>query len=311
VVVLYSFLLFSIIITCFCILFAIFTASSFIKSVRTRVIGIPSDLGISFEDVLLHTEDKIALSGWYLENSTSRTTIIMIHDRDRDRADDQMGLLNLQADYAKQGFSILSFDLRGCGESTGKRGHLGQFELRDIEAAILYSRRRKPQDSIVLHGFGLGATLAIEIGSKNQDITAIVADAPINSIASILEETYLWMPGFIFRLSGFFSKIIFKSDPYYFQLMEKVQNIKIPILFVHSDYDDVVPVWHSINLCASSINPHHYLWLHKNHKGHCTYYLDHSVEYLLRIKDFISKFAPIPIHIVRDSSENNIEQKVS
>ena len=59
---------------------------------RTRVNGIPSDLGIPFEDVLFHTEDEVALSGWYLENSTSRTTIIIIHDRDRDRSDNKMGL---------------------------------------------------------------------------------------------------------------------------------------------------------------------------------------------------------------------------
>ena len=310
-IIFYSFLILSLIVVCLSTLFAIFTASSFVNSVRTRLNGIPSDLGIPFEDVLFHTEDEVALSGWYLENSTSRTTIIIIHDRDRDRSDNKMGLLNLQVDYAKQGFSVLSFDLRGCGESTGKRGHLGQLENLDVEAAVLYARRRKVQDSIVLHGFGLGATLAIEVGAKNLDITAIVADAPMDSLSYTLRETYLWMPGFIFRMSSYFSKIIYKSDPYYFQLMEKVKNIRIPIFFVHSEYDEIVPVWNSINLCASSTNPHHYLWMHENHTGHCSYYLDSPVEYFLRIKDFISKFAPIPIHVVRDSTQNHIEQKVS
>ena len=296
---------------CLVILFAIFVASSFVKTVRTRITGIPSDLGVSFEDVLFHADDEIALSGWYLENPTSSTTIIIIHDRDRDRSDSQMGLLNLQVDYAKQGFSVLSFDLRGCGESTGKHGHLGQLETLDIDAAILYARRRKVQDSIVLHGFGLGAALAIEVGAKNQDVTAIVADTPMNSFSYILRKNYIWMPSFIFRVSGYFSKMIYKSDPYYLQLIEKVKNIRTPIFFIHSEYDQLVPVWNSINLCASSTNPHHYLWIHENYLGHCTYYFDNPAEYFLRVKDFISKFAPIPIHVVRDSTQNHIEQKVS
>ena len=296
---------------CLVILFAIFVASSFVKTVRTRITGIPSDLGVSFEDVLFHADDGIALSGWYLENPTSSTTIIIIHDRDRDRSDSQMGLLNLQVDYAKQGFSVLSFDLRGCGESTGKHGHLGQLETLDIDAAVLDVRRRKVQDSIVLHGFGLGAALAIQVGAKNQDVTAIVADAPMNSFSYILRKNYIWMPSFIFRVSGYFSKMIYESDPYCLQLIEKVKNIRTPIFFIHSEYDQLVPVWNSINLCASSTNPHHYLWIHENHLGHCTYYFDNPAEYFLRVKDFISKFAPIPIHVIRDSTQNHIEQKVS
>ena len=286
-------------------------ASSFVNSVRYRVTGIPSDLGISFEDVLFHTEDGIAISGWYLENSSSSTTIVIMHDLGRDRSDNKIGLLNLQVDYAKQGFSVLSFDMRGCGESTGKRGYFGQLETLDVEAATLYARRRKPQDSIVLHGFGLGATLAIELSSQNQDVTAVIAEAPLNSLVDSLRESYLWMPDALFRLSSYFSKIIFKSDPYYFQLMEKVKNIDTPILFMHSEYDPIVPVRNSLNLCASSTNTEHFFWMHEKHMGHCTYYLDNPIEYFIEIKDFISKFAPIPLHMVRDSDRDHFEQKVS
>jgi len=93
--------------------------------VRHRAEGTPADLGLVYEPVAFASaDDAILLRGWYLPASGERA-VVLVHGIDGNRWDtfhhqDQLAALLVHA-----GYDVLTFDLRGSGESGGDRLGLG------------------------------------------------------------------------------------------------------------------------------------------------------------------------------------------
>lgn len=271
---------------------ALYFAELFTRSKRTRVQGTPEDLDIRFQDVQFLTADRTTLTGWFQESPGARATVVIVHDRDGNRADTQHGLLQLQADYVRRGFNVFSFDLRGRGESAGRRDHLGTTERIDVQAALAYVRRRTSQLPIVLHGFGFGASLALQVTPGATDVAGVIADSPIASMRDLLRYRHRRLPDSTFRLACWFSRRIFGGDTRALAPIDVIGHLDAPVLFIHAEVDDVVPESHTLNLCAASLNPHHETWMLHDFHGHCTYYLAHPKEYLTRCQEFIDEIVP-------------------
>lgn len=271
---------------------ALYFAELFTRSKRTRVQGTPEDLDIRFQDVQFLTADRTTLTGWFLESPGARATVVVVHDRDGNRADSRHGLLNLQADYVRRGFNVFSFDLRGRGESAGRRDHLGATELVDLQAALAYVRRRTPGLPIVLHGFGFGASLALQVAPNATDVAGIIADSPVASMRDLLRYRYRRIPLSTFRLACWLSRRIFGADTRALAPIDVVGRLDAAVLFIHAEVDQVVPESHTLNLCAASLNPRHETWMLHDFQGHCTYYALHPKEYLTRCQEFIDEIVP-------------------
>jgi alpha-beta hydrolase superfamily lysophospholipase len=271
---------------------ALYFAELFTRSKRSRVQGTPEDLGIRFQNVQFLTADRMTLTGWFQESPGARATIIVIHDREGNRADSLQGLLHLQADYVRQGFNVFSFDLRGRGESAGQRDHLGATEQVDVQAAIAYVRRRTSRLPIVLHGFGFGAALALQTAPGALDIAGVIADSPIASMRDLLRYRHQRIPHTMFRLTCFLSRRIFGGDTKALTPIDVIGRLDAPVLFIHAEADNVVPESHTLNLCAASLNPRHETWMLHDFRGHCRYYVEHPKEYLSRCQQFVEQIVP-------------------
>lgn len=85
---------------------------------------------------------------------------------------------------AENGFAVLRFDFRGCGESEGKRGLIRSAdEIVDIKNAVTYLQSRKEVDGekIGACGHSLGGAVAIATSSEDKRIKAVVSvSAPSN-----------------------------------------------------------------------------------------------------------------------------------
>ena len=138
------------------LLAAYYLAETLTRTKRGRVEGNPADLLLRHDEVEFLAADGVSTRGWYLASLGARATIVLVHDAAGTRSDPRHGLLELQRDYVRRGLNVLSFDLRGRGESEGHQDHLGAGELADIEAAVAYARSREPDHPLLLHGFGVG-----------------------------------------------------------------------------------------------------------------------------------------------------------
>jgi hypothetical protein len=267
-------------------------ADVYTRSKRRRVQGTPADLGLRFQDVQFLTSDQFTLTGWFLESPGARATVILIHDQAGTRADAEHGLLHLQADYVRRGFNVFAFDLRGRGESAGRRDHLGTSEGLDVQAAIAYVRRRVGQLPIVLHGFGFGGALAIEGTPGVAGIAGVIADSPIASMRDLLRYQHRGLPEHLFNASCWVARRLFDADTSALAPIDDVDRVEVPILFIHAEVDDEVPVSHSLNLAAASLNHRHEVWAQNDHVGHCSYYPEHPREYMDRCLAFIDQIVP-------------------
>jgi len=270
---------------------ALYFAELFTRSKRHRVQGTPEDLDIRFQDVQFLSADRITLTGWFQESPGARATVLLIHDRDGNRADTRQGLLHLQADYVRQGYNVFSFDLRGRGESAGRRDHLGATEQIDVQAALAYVRRRAPLP-IVLHGFGFGASLALQATPGASDVAGVIADSPIASMRDLLRYRHRRLPLSLFRTACWLSRRVFGGDTRVLAPIEVVGQLDAPVLFIHAEVDPVVPESHTLNLCAASLNPRHQTWMIHDFQGHCAYYTLHPKEYLTHCQEFIGEIVP-------------------
>ncbi len=70
--------------------------------------------------------------------------------------------------YCNQGISILSYDQRGHGKTTGKRGHIPSFDVAvdDIKHFIFENRSRHPESQHFLYGHSLGGAMALYYSIK-------------------------------------------------------------------------------------------------------------------------------------------------
>jgi fermentation-respiration switch protein FrsA (DUF1100 family) len=271
---------------------AVYFADTFTRSKRRRVQGTPADLGLRFQDVQFLTSDRMRLNGWFMESPVARATILFVHDGDGTRADADQGLLQLQADYVRRGFNVFAFDLRGRGESAGRRDHLGTTERLDVQAALAYLRRRVPRTPMVLHGFGFGAALAIDATPRVSDIAGVIADSPVASIRDLLRHHHRRLPDHLFELSCWFAWRLFGAEVKALAPIEVVDEIEVPILFIHAQTDEQVPESHTLNLAAASLNHRHEVWAQDDHRGHCDYYLEHPREYVDRCLAFVDASVP-------------------
>jgi len=148
----------------------------------------------------------------------------------------------------QQGFAVLIPDLRGHGESGGK---IDANIFNDVAAALQYLQARPEVNptSIALRGSSMGGWLALHTGAHLKDISPVVAYCPANeaSMLLLMEEV-----GIVQR--GHESPVIGDNPPRVnvnsmIQLLYRLDVAKAarrinprPLLLVHCEHDEVVPV---------------------------------------------------------------------
>lgn len=271
---------------------ALYVADLFTRSKRRRVEGTPELFGLRFDDIQLRAPDGLILRGWFLESPGARATVVLVHDGDGTRADPTQGLLQLQSDYVRRGFNVFAFDLRGRGESAGVRDRLGSAEQRDVAVAIAYVRRRAGELPIVLHGFGLGGSLAISTVAAGAPADVVIADSPFCSAREHLRFRWHRVPGYVFRSACWLARHVYGADVDALCPQDAISDLVLtPVLLVHGEADEVVPVADTLNIAAATLHDRLDLWVVPG-AGHCRAYVDDPDRYLGRCLAFIDQAIP-------------------
>ncbi|MYB41123.1 MAG: alpha/beta fold hydrolase [Chloroflexi bacterium] len=263
------------------LLAAFYLAELLTRTKRWRVEGNPADLRLRHEEIEFFAADGACIRGWYMESPGARATVVVVHDAQGTRSDPSQGLLDLQRDYLRRGINVLSFDLRGRGESEGDDDHLGAAELTDVEAAVGYARNRSAHAPLFLHGFGMGAALALIVAAREPAISGVIADSPFVSMRSHVRHEYQQWPEFVFWLATWLARRFLHADVDAITPIDVIPQLRQPVLYIHAEDDPEVPVEHTLNLGAASLNAGDGIWISPA-GGHCQAYLDDSATYLAR-----------------------------
>lgn len=267
-------------------------ADCFTRSKRRRVEGTPGEYGLRYEDVQFRAADRVILRGWYMDSPGARATVLLIHGSETTRADDEHGLLRLQYDYVRRGYNVFSFDLRGRGESSGRRDHLGSQEQRDLVAAVAVVRRRAHDLPLILHGFDLGASLAIAGIASGIVADAVIADTACTSAREALRERWHRWPAPLFASACWVARSLYRADPDALVPLDAIrESSDLPMLLIHGEDDEQLSPAHTLNLAAATLDPRHHLWIVPD-VGHCGAYLDNPDLYLRRCLALIEQAVP-------------------
>jgi alpha-beta hydrolase superfamily lysophospholipase len=270
----------------------LYVAELFTRSHRRRVEGTPEVYGLKFEDVQLLVSDGVILRGWFLDSPGARATVILIHDSNGTRADPEIGLLSLQSDYVRRGFNVFAFDLRGRGESSATRNYLGSTEQRDVAVAMAYVRGRVIGLPLILHGFGLGGSLAISTVGAGAHADAVIADSPASSAREQLQFRWHHIPNWLFTSACWLACRIYHADVNALVPQRAINDVgATPVLLVHGTADSEVPVTQTLNMVASTLNEGVETWIVDGGE-HCRTYLDDPDRYLARCLVFIDEAVP-------------------
>lgn len=91
--------------------------------------------------------------------------------------------------FQSRGEASLLFSFRGCGDSGGDFASISLDDWRaDLSSAIEEAKRRTPGASIKVLGVRLGASLALQVAAKRDDIAQLVLVEPLLSGRSFLSQ---------------------------------------------------------------------------------------------------------------------------
>jgi pimeloyl-ACP methyl ester carboxylesterase len=247
--------------------------SSSLTAVRTPPGTTPVDAGLVAEEVRFDSaEDRIPLAGWLLspaQISAGNRAIVLIHGLSCN------SWTGAQQDIARAhveaGFTVLVFDLRGHGRSGGDLLGLGWHERRDVRAAVdLLLERGFKAGSIGLHGVSYGAATALLSAASIPEVGAVVADSAFADVRDVMDaeiERGTGVPSSVARILlrpglALVARLRHSLDLDAIPPDQAVADIAPrPILFIHGEEDDVIPVAHGYRLKAASRNCDNELWI--------------------------------------------------
>jgi uncharacterized protein len=182
----------------------------------------PAAFGAPVAADTVETADGERLHGWTLTQSHPRATVVYFHGNG--------GNLSVWAPILagvhQQGFTIVAFDYRGYGLSTGRPSERGLY--RDADAILEYAwRRGDRRERVVYWGRSLGATVAAYAATVRLP-DGIILESGFPDARSLIRSS----PPMAF-LSLF--------STYRFPTADLMRRAPAPALVIHGDQDRVVP----------------------------------------------------------------------
>lgn len=222
-----------------------------------EIIRTPAEIGLAYEDVWIPvqpgetyentpkqtvTKTKASyLHAWWVPNFSSRRVVLFCHGN--------YGNISYNTDRIRfhhaQGCSVLAFDYRGYGQSSGPMPS-EQNTFIDAESALEYliMRRKISPKNITATGHSMGGAVAIDLASHHPEIGRLIVESSFTTMKDAVDAKSIYR---------FFPIEALLTEP--FDSLSKVGELRMPVLYVHGDRDFDVPARFSHQLYAATPAP--------------------------------------------------------
>jgi len=268
-----------------------YAASSLTRFERAPIQSNPADLGLEYVDVSFPSRDGLTLRGWWLDGGDDSPAIVVVHGSGGNRADPAERMLGIVKDLTSHGYNVLTFDMRGHGESDGEHISAGLYEKNDLLGAIDYVRSRGVENKIGVLGFSMGAAVCLMTAPESEEIDAVVADGSYADIVSIIESEFAErsdLPGFFIPIILSMTRTVYDVDFTAIKPEEAVRKTSAPVFIIHGEQDEMIPVEHAYRLKEASQNPDSRLWILPEAQ-HANSYLVRPTEYKEQVTSFFDE----------------------
>jgi fermentation-respiration switch protein FrsA (DUF1100 family) len=185
---------------------------------------------VPFEDVWFD-----GLHGWWVPaTGAPRLGGVLFLHGNAGNIGDRVAHLEL---LARAGFGVLAFDYRGYGRSGGRPDEPGTY--RDARAALEVLRERDGKRIIYL-GESLGGAIALEL-ALSAPPAGLVLQSTFTSIRDMARLHYPFIPR--------------AAVPDAYPSLRLIAGLRAPLLFLHGDRDEVVPLMYGEALFEAAPEP--------------------------------------------------------
>ncbi len=229
----------------------------------------PKSVGLKFESVLLTTPDRLRLAAWWIpSNDPQGYVILFCHGNG--------GNISHRLDYAllfhQMGLSSFHFDYRGYGNSEGTPTEAGLYLDALTAWEYLTQVRQIPPHQIILYGESLGGGVASYLATE-KPVAGLILASTFTSLTDRAKEIYPFLP-------------VHLLSKYKFNTIDRLPQINIPVLVIHSRADLIIPYHHGEKLFAHANEPKMFLEIQGDHNEG---FLESGKIYTEGILHFINK----------------------
>ena len=270
------FVIYSVLIILFIMIFPRFIEKGFIfHPERSNDSATPDVYGIEYDDVIFRTEDGLNLNGWFVPGKKPSPdadlhTLLWFHGN---AGNINRRLDNIKMIYERVPVNVFIIDYRQYGRSEGKVSEQGTYIDARAALAYLHSRKEINREKIIFFGRSLGSAVAVEL-ALNEKCRALILETPFTSILEMGKKLYPFLP----------LSLLLKTK---YDSLAKIGNIKVPILVMHGDKDDLVPFEHGKRLYDMANEPKEFYTIPG--AGHNDTHIVGGDEYFDVIRNFVNK----------------------
>lgn len=201
------------------------------------IMRVPAQAGLDAEELTIETEDGELLHGWWIPARATRIGHILFCHGNGGNVGDRVAHA---ACLTAAGFDVLLFDYRGFGQSTGRPSEEGTY--LDAAAALGAAVRRPEVDRsrVFYLGESLGGAVALALALESPP-RGLIVQSTFTSVRATARRHYPLIP----------SRLVPDAYP----SLRRIGQLRAPLLVLHGDRDEVVPVGHGTALFEAAPEP--------------------------------------------------------
>jgi hypothetical protein len=198
----------------------------------------PADAGLKHEEIAFDAEDGPRLHGWWIpaQRRPPLAHVLLAHGN-AGNIGDRVVHARLLADA---GLDVLLFDYRGYGRSEGSPDEAGTY--RDARAAreALLRQEGIDKERVVYLGESVGGAVALALAVEAAPL-GLVLQSAFTSIRDMGRLHYPFIPKALV--------------PDAYPNLRRIAQLRSPLLVIHGDRDDIVPMAHGRALFEAAPRP--------------------------------------------------------
>ncbi|MEH7222857.1 alpha/beta hydrolase [Bacillus sp. JJ1566] len=242
------------------------------------------------EDVSIQSKFGYTIKGWLVKGTDKKRFIIISHGVTQNK----LNSIKYMRLFLERDWNVLLYDHRRHGETGGKTTSYGHYEKFDLESVVSWVKEKYGDDiNIGIHGESMGAvTTLLYAGMIEDGANFYIVDCPFSDFEAqlkyLLKVDYKIPAPLVLPFANVFLKL---RDGYSIKDVSPVsviQNIKNPVLFIHSAKDDYILPEMTMELYKMKEGPKQMLIAEKG--KHAYSFADNKEAYEKVIDDFLEQY---------------------
>jgi len=201
------------------------------------IVETPGGAGLEYRGLALDTDDGERLHGWWISaRGESLGHLLLCHGNAGNIGDRVLHAELLTA----AGFDVLLFDYRGYGSSSGRPSEEGTYRDGRAALACLLEQPEVDPSRLVYLGESLGGAVALDLALERPPAGLVLLSA-FTGVREMSRLHYPFLPGALV--------------PDVYPSLRRIPQLDAPLLVLHGERDDIVPLSHGRALLEAAPGP--------------------------------------------------------